>query len=120
MRRRRSSGWRSGSTSRWSRAAANGADGSRISWRVAGRAEGLGAKPFYISWDDPAMRPGLLSAPHAVEVRGISSVEVGCSAEDLRGRVADALPVRPLGDGDDLRAIVIATSNGEIRLTGDS
>jgi hypothetical protein len=95
-------------------------DGSRISWRVAGRAEGLGARPFYIAWDDPAMRPGLQSAPHAVEVHGISALEVGCSAEDLLGRVAGALPVRPQGDGGGLRAIVIATSSGDIRLTGDS
>ena len=66
------------------------------------------------------MRPGLLAAPHAVEVRGISRVEVGCSAEELDGRVAGDVPVQPLGDGGGLRAVVIATADGEIRLTGDS
>ena len=95
-------------------------DGSRISWRVAGRDEGLGARPFYIAWDEPGMRPGLLSAPHAVEVHGISRIEVGCGADDLEGRVAADLPVHPLGGGGGLRAVVIATASGEIRLTGDS
>ncbi|HET6172912.1 MAG TPA: VOC family protein [Gaiellales bacterium] len=94
-------------------------DGSRLSWRVAGRDAALGARPFFIAWDDPDMRPGLLSAPHAVEVNGISRVEVGCSAEELEGWVDHDVPVRPLGDGSGLRAIVIATANGEIRLTGD-
>jgi hypothetical protein len=66
------------------------------------------------------MRPGLLAAPHAVEVRGIRRVEVGCSAEELEGRVAAAVPVQPLGNGGGLCAVVIATVDGEIRLTGDS
>ena len=80
----------------------------------------LGARPFFIAWDDPEMRPGLLSAPHAVEVRGIRRVEVGCAARELEGWVEADVPVRPLGDGGGLRAVVIATADGEIRLTGDS
>ena len=95
-------------------------DGSRLSWRVAGRDAALGARPFFIAWDEPDMRPGLLSAPHAVELRGISRVEVGCSAEELDGWVEDDVPVCPLGTGGGLCAIMIATANGEIRLTGDS
>ena len=95
-------------------------DGSRISWRVAGREEGLGARPFYIAWDEPGMRPGLLSAPHAIEVHGISRVEVGCTADELEGRVAAGVPVHPLGGDGGLRAVVIASTGGEIRLTGDS
>jgi hypothetical protein len=96
------------------------ADGSRLSWRVAGRDTALGALPFFIAWDEPGMRPGLLSAPHAVEVRGLSRVEVGCSAEDLDGWVEPDVPVHPLDDGGGLRAIVIATGDGEIRLTDAS
>ncbi len=61
-------------------------DGSRLSWRLAGRDAGLGARPFFIAWDSPEMRPGLLSAPHAIEVQGIDHVEVGCSRE-AAGRV---------------------------------
>jgi len=97
-------------------------DGSRLSWRVAGRDSPLGGRPFFIAWDEPDMRPGLLSAPHAVEVRGISRVEVGCSAEELDGWVEDDVPVRPVGAGGGagLRAVVISTAAGEIRLTGDS
>jgi hypothetical protein len=94
-------------------------DGSQLSWRVAGREAGLGARPFYIAWDAPEKRPGLLSAPHAVEVRGIDHVEVGCPAADLDGWVEGDVPVRALGDDDRLQAVVIATAGGEIRLTGD-
>jgi Glyoxalase-like domain len=94
-------------------------DGSRLSWRLAGREVALGAKPFFIAWDEPEMRPGLLSAPHAVEVRGISHVEVGCSAEELDGWVEADVPVRALGSGGGLCAVVIDTADGEIRLTGD-
>ena len=55
------------------------------------------------------MRPGLLSAPHAVEVRGISRVEVGCTADELDGWVEADVPVQPLGGDGGLRAVVIAT-----------
>ena len=94
-------------------------DGSRLTWRLAGREAALGEKPFFIAWDEPEMRPGLLSAPHAVEVRGISWVEVGCRQNALEGWVDADVPVHALGDGGGLRAVVIATANGEIRLTGD-
>jgi hypothetical protein len=93
-------------------------DGSRLSWRVAGRDAALGARPFFIAWDDPDARPGLLEAPHAVEVHGISRIEVGCTPDDLEGWVDDRVPVRALGDGGGLRAIVITTSDGDLRLTG--
>ena len=45
---------------RSSAAGATAPDGTRLSWRVAGRDAALGARPFFIAWDDPAMRPGLL------------------------------------------------------------
>ena len=95
-------------------------DGSQLSWRVAGRDAQLGARPFFIAWNAPETRPGLLAAPHAVEVRGISQIEVGATAEELAGWIDDDVPVRPLGDGSGLRAVVIDTAAGEIRLTGDS
>jgi len=102
------------------RGSRDGADGARLTWRLAGRDGTLGAKPFFIAWDAPEMRPGLASAPHASEVLGLTHVEVGCTPEELDGWVEPGVPVRPLGDGGGLRAIVIATSEGEIRLTGDS
>jgi hypothetical protein len=95
-------------------------DGSRLSWRVAGRDTALGARPFFITWDAPEMRPGLLPAPHAVEVRGISGIEVGCRPDELEGWVDDSVPVRARGDGGGLRSVVIGTADGEIRLSGDS
>jgi hypothetical protein len=52
-------------------------------------------------------------------VQGISRVEVGCRAEDLQGIVDADVPVRALGAGGGLRAVVLATADGEIRLTGD-
>jgi len=94
-------------------------EGSRLTWRLAGREVALGDRPFFISWDAPEMRPGLLSAPHAVEVRGISWVEVGCRQKALEGWVDADVPVHALGDGGGLRAVVIATADGEIRITGD-
>jgi hypothetical protein len=66
-------------------------DGSRISWRVAGRDVALGARPFF-----------------------------GSTAGELDGWVEGDVPVRTLADGGGLRAVVIATAGGEIRLTGDS
>jgi hypothetical protein len=94
-------------------------DGSRLSWRVAGREAALGGRPFFIAWDDPGMRPGLLGAPHAVDVRGIGHVEVGCTTQELDGWVDGDVPVRALGDGGGLLAVVIDIAGGEIRLTGD-
>jgi hypothetical protein len=94
-------------------------DGTRLTWLLAGRERALGARPFFIAWDEPEMRPGLLTAPHAVEVRGIARVEVGARAEDLQGWVDADVPVHALGEGDGLLAVVIATAAGEIRLTGD-
>ena len=94
-------------------------DGSRLSWRVAGRDAALGARPFFIAWDEPEMRPGLLSAPHAVEVRGISRVEVALrrpTSWTAGSRTTSRCAL--LGDGGGLRAVVIATADGEIRLTG--
>jgi Glyoxalase-like domain len=93
-------------------------DGSRLSWRLAGRDAAFGARPFFIAWDDPEMRPGLLTAPHAVEVRGIRCVEVGCVAGRLDGWVDADVPATRLEDDGGLLAIVIATTDGDIRLTG--
>jgi hypothetical protein len=94
-------------------------DGTRLTWRLAGRDVALGARPFFIAWDDPQLRPGLLSAAHAVELQGIARVEVGCDPAELEGWVDADVPVRALGGGGGLLAIVIASANGEIRLTGD-
>jgi hypothetical protein len=94
--------------------------GTRLTWRLAGRDTSLGARPFFIAWDAPEMRPGLAVAPHAVEVRGLQGVEVGCTPDKLAGWVEPDVPVRALGDGGGLRAVVIAIAGGEIRLTGDS
>ena len=66
------------------------------------------------------MRPGLLGAPHAVEVRGISRVEVACEAEQLEGRVDGWCPSGRWAAAAGCGAVVIATANEEIRLTGDS
>ncbi len=73
-------------------------DGTRLTWRLAGRESALGARPFFIAWDEPEMRPGLLTAPHAVDVHGIARVEVGGRAEELEGWVDADVPVRALGE----------------------
>jgi hypothetical protein len=92
-------------------------DGTRLTWRLAGRDVALGALPFFIAWDDPQSRPGLLSAPHAVGVQSIARIEVDCEPERLEGWVDADLPVEALGGNGGLHAVVIATASGEIRLT---
>ena len=88
-------------------------DGSRLSWRVAGREAQLGARPFFIAWDAPEMRPGLLAAPHAVEVRGISHIEVGSHGRGAGrlGRTTTCPCARSATDSG-LRAVVIDTAGG--------
>ena len=82
------------SASRWSAAAASAptARASRGAWRGATRASARGRS----SSPGTTRRcgPGLLAAPHAVEVRGIRRVEVGCSADELEGWVDGDVPVR--------------------------
>ena len=58
-------------------------DGSRLSWRVAGRDAGLGARPFFIAWDAPEMRPGLLE--RAARGRGARASATSRSAATRRG-----------------------------------
>ena len=94
-------------------------DGSRLTWRLAGRDSALGARPFFIAWDAPTLRPGLLDAPHAVDVRGLARVEVGCTPAELDDWIGEDVPARADGAGAGLRAVVIATGDGEIRITGD-
>ena len=95
-------------------------DGSRLSWRVAGRDAGLGARPFFIAWDDPAMRPGLLARRTPSRCAASARSRSAAAPRSWRDWVAGDVPVQPLGDGGGLRAVVIATADGEIRLTGDS
>ena len=52
---------------------------------VAGATGASAPGLFYIAWDEPGMRPGLLSAPHAVDVHGYSRIEVACSADEFEG-----------------------------------
>ena len=115
-----SSGSRAGSASRSSAAGASGPtaraspgaspDATRRSARARSSSPGTSR----------TCGPGLLSAPHAVEVRGIARrSRSAATAEELEGWVDADVPVRALGDGGGLRAVVIATADGEIRLTGD-
>ncbi len=93
-------------------------DGSRLSWTLAGRrACGLGARPFFIEWDDPAARPGLAPMHHDTVVDGLAWIETDGDAAALRSWVGGELPVRSHGHaGSALLAIGISTAAGELVL----
>ena len=96
-------------------------DGSRLSWRVAGRDAALRRSALLHRLGRPvdaARTAQRRRTPSrcAASARSRSA----CAADQLEGWVDADVPVRRV-DGDGLlRAIVIATNNGDIRLTGDS
>ena len=93
-------------------------DGSRLAWTLAGRREcGLGARPFFIEWHDPATRPGLAPMHHHVAVSGLAWLETGGDEAALRAWVGGELPVRSTGGpADGVLAIGISTAAGELVL----
>jgi Glyoxalase-like domain len=95
------------------------ADGSTISWRLAGleRALESGALPFFIEWGVPEdERPAAADAPHEMEPEGIAWVEIAGERDELSewlGEDAD-LPVRVEDGRPGLRSVAIATAMSEI------
>ena len=93
-------------------------DGSTIRWRAGGLERLLTdpSLPFFIEWDDPAAHPGLDTAIHPIEPRGISWIEVGPhpGLDDWLG--AHGLDVRVTGARPGPTAIGIATDAGELEI----
>ena len=93
-------------------------DGSRLTWTLAARREcGLGARPFFIQWDEPSTRPGLALVAHHAPLTGLAWLETGGAEVALHAWAGGELPVRCTGDEHDgLLAIGIATAAGELVL----
>ncbi len=95
-------------------------DGRSLTWRSA--AFDLIADhpdlPFFISWDGPLeLHPGRARAEHRVEPNGIAWIEVAGDHGRLHGWLGgDDVPVRVVGGQPGVRAIGIATAQGEIVL----
>jgi hypothetical protein len=93
-------------------------DGSRLAWRSVGFMSHPDdpSIPFFVQWDVPAeLHPGRATAPHAVEPRGISRVEVAGHPS----RLADALmgsdvALRIVPGAPAVRRVAVETAAGEI------
>ncbi len=59
-------------------------DGQELAWRVAGLTRMFDdGFPFFIEWADRKALPGRMRAAHAVDVEGISWVEIGGSVGEI-------------------------------------
>jgi len=95
-------------------------DGAIVSWRAAGLAPALAdpSRPFFLAWEIPAeLHPGRASADHEVRPHGIAWVEVAGDEKSVRDWLGDdKLPVRVRPGAPALRAVGIATDEGEVVL----
>lgn len=94
------------------------ADGSPISYRVAGLPEALtNSTPFFIEWGIPEeARPGRTPAPHDVTVDGIT-VEISGDPERLRSWLGDAPEDLVVSRGaPGIARVVVSTSGGDVVL----
>lgn len=96
-------------------------DGSELTWRVAAMSRfgdpGRGAQPFFITWDNPALRPDKIEAttPHTTQPVGIDYVEVAgdkAAMADWIGSSSDSLPLRWAEGPPGLRSVGIKTADG--------
>jgi hypothetical protein len=96
------------------------ADGAHLSWRLAGLEVALTRPPlpFFIQWDmAPELHPGMTRARHAITARGIAWVEVAGDREELaRWLGNDAVDIRVVAGEPAIRAVGIATEDGELIL----
>jgi hypothetical protein len=95
-------------------------DGTTIRWRSAGIEVAMDdpSLPFFIEWLIPdELHPGRMDAPHRVEPRGISWVEVRGDEASVRSWLGDEeLPVRVSSGPPALVAVGIATEAGDVVL----
>jgi hypothetical protein len=95
-------------------------DGEVVRWRSAGleRAMQQRALPFFITWEGPPdLHPGRATAQHRTTTSGISWVEVSGDTSELREWLGgDWLPVRIVEGPPDIRAVGIASKEGEVVL----
>lgn len=93
-------------------------DGITLSWKLAGVGRGLetSAFPFFIQWEGPAdLHPGSARVGHRVTPDGIAWVEVSTDEQALRAWLGSHdLPLRVTDGPDELSAVAISTSDGEV------
>ncbi len=95
-------------------------DGSTLTWRLAGleHAMASNALPFFIEWDGPTeAHPGAAAAEHRRRPQGIDWIEVSVDEQQLWDWLGPAeaaeLPLRVVPGASGLRAVGIATDEGE-------
>jgi hypothetical protein len=95
-------------------------DGSVLRWRSVGLEDPRRQPwmPFFITWDAPAeLHPGRARAGHGVRASSLARVEVSGDPEVLGGWLGgEVLPMTFVGGPAGIRAVVIATQDGEILL----
>lgn len=94
-------------------------DGGELRWRLVGTEEAMAdpSLPFFIEWDRAARHPGSVAVEHTVEVLGASWLEVGGDSARIERWTGGAdLPVRVVDADEGVRALGIATPDGEIVL----
>ncbi|MEX0992740.1 MAG: VOC family protein [Solirubrobacterales bacterium] len=94
-------------------------DGSELSWRLAGLDASLRDPqlPFFISWDDPSLHPGLETAEHRVEPHGIAWIEIAGERKRIGRWIEGAdLDVRVCDGDPGVRSVGITTGGGAITL----
>jgi hypothetical protein len=93
-------------------------DGTTLRWRSADPEVTMAdpSRPFFIEWlMSPELHPGRMEAPHRVQPRGISWVEVSGDEGAVRAWVEDdGLAVRVVPGPPALVAVGVATAGGEV------
>lgn len=96
------------------------ADGTTLSWQLAGVARALDTSvfPFFIEWDgSPELHPGKAEAPHRLKPSGIAWVEVAADEQSLRSWLGDFdFQLRTTDGPPALSAVAIGAEAGEIVL----
>jgi catechol 2,3-dioxygenase-like lactoylglutathione lyase family enzyme len=96
-------------------------DGRTISWRGAGVEAAARSPdvPFFIAWDvAPDLHPGAIAPAHPCGATGIARIEVSGSPDRWRSWVgaADGLPIDVAPGPAEVRAVVLASTAGELTI----
>lgn len=96
-------------------------DGSEVRWRGAGIEDPRRTRdlPFFIAWETPDTHPGTTPVSHPSGASAIRSVEIAGDDRRFAAWTGGAdLPVRIVGGAPGVRAVVLETEGGELRIDG--